>query len=524
MPIRKLQIVFFCFLLLGISKSAMAQDPIELFQQSLDNKQYNKAQNYFEQAWILDSNAAKPFLIKYLTLFAIKGEYEKAYTVLQPYIIADNLPDYLKDKASALYTICSFAKRYQLQNEISITNLGDNINSSAAEYFPTIDFQDSLFIFMRRSDWKREDFYTSTLGPNGFTKAVLMEDTQNVPDKKGSASLSKDMQTLYFAADYPEQGFGRYDIYSVRKTNTGWSAPKNLGRNINTDFWDSAPSISPDGKALYFCSNRPYGYGGIDIYVSYKNERGGWQEAENMGPQINTAGDEQTPFMHADNTSLYFSSTGWPGFGGADLFVSRKMNDSTWTTPINLGYPINTYDNEGSISVAHNGVAAYMASDRADSRGGLDIYKVELAINTRANQKDTTTIASKKVAQKQIAPTEIVIVPNKVQVFKQVLFIVNTATFIDAAIPELISLVQYLKDNNKAMVTIEGHTDNSGVVAQNLLLSQARAAAIQQYLINNGIAAKRITAIGYGDSIPVDSNKTAEGRAANRRTSFKISF
>jgi outer membrane protein OmpA-like peptidoglycan-associated protein len=507
MQIRKLQIVFFCFLLLGISKSAMAQDPIELFQQSFDNKKYSAAEHYFEQAWELDSINTKPFLIKYLTLFAIRGEYEKAYTILQPYIIADNLPSYLKEKANALYTICSFAKRNKQQAEIVITNMGDSINTPAAEYFPTIDFQDSLFIFMRRADWKREDFYTSSLGPNGFTKAALMLDSLNKPDKKGSASLSKDMQTLYFAADYPEQGFGRYDIYSVHKTNAGWSVPKNLGRNINTDFWDSAPSIAPDGKALYFCSNRPGGYGGIDIYVSYKNERGGWQEAENMGPQINTAGDEQTPFMHADNKSLYFSSTGWPGFGGADLFVSRRLSDENWSTPLNLGFPINTYDNEGSISVAHNGMDAYMASDRADSRGGLDIYKVELAVNTRANQKDTSAI-----------------VPNKVQVFKQVLFIVNTATFIDAAIPELIALVQYLNENNKANITIEGHTDNSGIAAQNIMLSQARADAIQKYLINNGIAAKRITAIGYGSSIPITSNENAEGRAANRRTSFKISF
>jgi len=523
MQIRKLQIVFFCFLLLGISKSAMAQDPIELFQQSFEQKKYSNAQHYFEQAWELDSNNAKPFLIKYLTLFAIRGEYEKAYTILQPYIIADNLPSYLKEKANALYTICSFAKRYKYQDEILITNLGDSINTPAAEYFPTIDFQDSLFIFMRRAEWKREDFYTSTLGPNGFTKAALMLDSLNKPDKKGSASLSKDMQTLYFAADYPEQGFGRYDIYSVRKTNTGWSVPKNLGRNINTDFWDSAPSISPDGNTLYFCSNRPGGYGGIDIYVSYKNERGGWQEAENMGPQINTAGDEQTPFMHADNKSLYFSSTGWPGFGGADLFVSRKLSDENWSTPLNLGFPINTYDNEGSISVAHNGIDAYMASDRADSRGGLDIYTVQLAINTRANQKDTTTIAS-TITTPITTPIPMEIVPNKVQVFKQVLFIVNTATFIDAAIPELIALVQYLKENNKANITIQGHTDNSGIATQNLILSQARAAAIQKYLINNGIAAKRITAIGYGSSIPIASNETAAGRAANRRTSFKITF
>ena len=105
-----------------------------------------------------------------------------------------------------------------------------------------------------------------------------------------------------------------------------------------------------------------------------------------MGPTINTAADEQAPFIHADNRSLYFSSNGWPGFGGSDLFVARKKLDGNWSTPMNLGYPINTYENEGSIAVASNGMDAYMASDRMDSKGGLDIYKALLAPATRANK------------------------------------------------------------------------------------------------------------------------------------------
>ena len=126
------------------------------------------------------------------------------------------------------------------------------------------------------------------------------------------------------------------------------------------------------------------GYGGIDIYVSFKNEKGYWEEAINLGPSINTKGDDQTPFIHADNQSLYFSSNGRLGFGGSDIYVARKKIDGSWTTPINLGYPINTYDNEGSIAVASNGTTAYIASDRADSRGELDIYKITLAENSRA--------------------------------------------------------------------------------------------------------------------------------------------
>jgi outer membrane protein OmpA-like peptidoglycan-associated protein len=105
-----------------------------------------------------------------------------------------------------------------------------------------------------------------------------------------------------------------------------------------------------------------------------------------MGPTINTAADEQSPFIHADNKTLYFSSNGWPGFGGSDLFVIRKKIDGNWSIPMNLGYPINTFDNEASIAVAGNGSEGYIASDRADSRGSLDIYKVILAVNTRPHK------------------------------------------------------------------------------------------------------------------------------------------
>jgi outer membrane protein OmpA-like peptidoglycan-associated protein len=222
------------------------------------------------------------------------------------------------------------------------------------------------------------------MGVDGFSAAVPLSDTLNFAAKKGSMSLSADLQTLYYAADYAEQGYGRYDIYKVQRSPWGWSKPKNLGQRINSDFWDSAPSIAPDGNSIYFASNRPEGYGGIDIYVSFKNEKGYWEEAINLGPTINTKGDDQTPFIHADNQSLYFSSNGRAGFGGSDIYVSRKKIDGNWTTPVNLGYPINTYDNEGSIAVASNGATAYIASDRSDSRGELDIYKITLAENTRA--------------------------------------------------------------------------------------------------------------------------------------------
>ncbi len=373
------------FFTLAASKDSQYLDPtIALFQVYHDQKDFQKAIEYYFQIKKIDSAAAVPFIVKQGIALASLGRYDAAFKLLVPYISNNSLPNYLKEKANALYAVCQFAILEKIAPEISILNMGDSINSPASEYFPIVSIQDSLFLFMRRLNLSREDFYTSSMGVNGFSAATPLSDTLNFAAKKGSMSLSADLQTLYYAADYAEQGYGRYDIYKVQRSPWGWSKPKNLGQNINSDFWDSAPSIAPDGNAIYFASNRPDGYGGIDIYVSFKNEKGFWEEAINLGPSINTKGNDQTPFIHADNQSLYFSSNGRAGFGGSDIYVSRKKIDGNWTTPVNLGYPINTYDNEGSIAVASNGANAYIASDRADSRGELDIYKITLAENTRA--------------------------------------------------------------------------------------------------------------------------------------------
>ena len=373
------------FFTLAASKDSQYVDPtIALFQLYHDQKDFEKAIEYYFQIKKIDSAAALPFLVKQGISLASLGRYNAACKLIEPYISNNSMPTYLKDKATALFAVCQFAILEKIAPEISIHNMGDSINSPASEYFPTVSIQDSLFLFMRRLNLSREDFYTSSMGVHGFSAATPLSDTLNFAAKKGSMSLSADLQTLYYAADYAEQGYGRYDIYKVQRSPWGWSKPKNLGQNINSDYWESAPSVAPDGNSIYFASNRPDGFGGIDIYVAYKNEKGFWEEAINLGPSINTKGDDQTPFIHADNQSLYFSSNGRAGFGGSDIYVSRKKIDGNWTTPINLGYPINTYDNEGSIAVASNGATAYIASDRADSRGELDIYKITLAENTRA--------------------------------------------------------------------------------------------------------------------------------------------
>jgi outer membrane protein OmpA-like peptidoglycan-associated protein len=576
---------------LAASKDSQYVDPaIALFQVYQDLKNFQSAIDYFNEIKKRDSAASIPFLVKQGVALASLGRYNAAYHLLTPYFQNNSLPNYLKEKANALYAICQFAVSQKNAPEISIHNMGDSINSPASEYFPTVSIQDSLFLFMRRMNLSREDFYASNMGSDGFSAAIPLSDTLNFAAKKGSMSLSADLQTLYYAADYAEQGYGRYDIYKVQRSPWGWSKPKNLGQRINSDFWDSAPSIAPDGNSIYFASNRPEGYGGIDIYVAYKNEKGYWEEAINLGPTINTKGDDQTPFIHADNQSLYFSSNGRLGFGGSDIYVSRKKIDGSWTTPVNLGYPINTYDNEGSIAVASNGTTAYIASDRLDSRGELDIYKITLAENTRAYKTWYIKGQIIDAATKKTIPAELQIVDpasgypmmemqidsmgqfllalpyfdslglkinspghdylssilpidsvksmagktfdfalmpiEKIftKTFNQVYFETNAAVLQAISNNELDALVRYLKTTLNAQILIEGHTDNTGTTAQNNLLSLQRANAIGDYLVQKGIAANRIQRKGLGSSMPIADNKTAAGRAKNRRTSFTITL
>jgi outer membrane protein OmpA-like peptidoglycan-associated protein len=200
---------------------------------------------------------------------------------------------------------------------------------------------------------------------------------------EGAQNISQDGEWIIFTGcNYPE-GQGSCDLYISYKTLKGWSEPSNLGSIINTDFWESSPSLSPDKRDLYFSSDQPGGYGGRDIWVSHRNDNGKWSRAENLGPAVNTNGNEGSAFMYADNQTLFFNSSGHPGYGQTDLFFSKKQADSSWSTPVNLGYPVNTINDEGSLIVAPDGKTAYYASDPTNSKGALDLYSFQLRDDIR---------------------------------------------------------------------------------------------------------------------------------------------
>ncbi len=354
-----------------------------------NTKQYKKAIIVYERARLKDSIYFTPYLLPYAINLAGLGQFEKALAAIRDFLTLDGLSGRsLKAaqyrKKTFEYAVSAEQKNKNASYVFAPKNLGDSVNSSSSEYYPSVTVTDDALVFTRRTGNAREDFLLSAItNKDSFNKAAPLDGDINLEPRKGAITVSQDGDWLFFAADIAGAGLGGFDIYKSIYTPAGWSEQENLGDSINTDFWESSPAISPDKRALYFSSTRPGGYGGADLYVSYLKPNGRWTEAANMGSSINTAGDELAPFIHADNQTLYFTSDGLPGYGGSDLFVLKKLSNGKWGTPENMGYPINTIENEGSLAVAADGYTAYYASDREDSRGGLDIYSFTLPAHAR---------------------------------------------------------------------------------------------------------------------------------------------
>ncbi|MBK6937739.1 MAG: PD40 domain-containing protein [Chitinophagaceae bacterium] len=351
-------------------------------------KSHKNSISYYEQAFALDSNYTIEYKLPYSINLAGTGQFQKALDALNELTAkkppknptAINSIDYRKK-------CFAFAVEYIDKNKDNYTfspvNLGVNINSSESEYFPSLTIDGKQLIFTRRLKNFNEDFYNSNATKNTWSQAKPVEGNVNTPMNEGGQQISQDGEWLVFTGCNRRDGFGGCDIYISYKTSTGWSEAVNMGSNINSDQWESQPCLSPDKKDLFFASKRPGGFGGSDIYVSHLQVNGKWSNPENLGPGINTNGEEQCPFIHADNQTLYFTSNSWPGYGDDDLFVVRKGPGGDWSNPENLGYPINTINREGTLFIAADGKTAYYASDRDDSKGGLDIYSFDLRENVR---------------------------------------------------------------------------------------------------------------------------------------------
>lgn len=351
-------------------------------------KNYQAAIAAYEKARSIDSNYFKDYSLPYSINLAGRGEFEKALAAVNEFLSIPNLNETSSKagryrKRSYEFAVSYAASMTGSSYKFEPKNLGDSINTKDSEYYPTLTIDNKELIFTRRVNNFNEDFYGSDGLAQHWSKAKGLTGNINSPQNEGAQNISQDGQWLIFTGCNFPDGFGSCDLYISYLSAEGWSAPQNMGNRINTEAWESAPSLSPDKQDLYFASRRSGGFGGSDIYISHRLPTGRWTEPENAGPEINTAGDEGTPFMHADNHTLYFTSNGHIGYGGDDLFLAHKGPNGKWSAAKNLGYPINTIENEGSLVVTADGETAYYASDRSDSRGGLDLYTFNLRSDVR---------------------------------------------------------------------------------------------------------------------------------------------
>lgn len=261
-------------------------------------------------------------------------------------------------------------------------DVGPGINTTDNEYFPALTAEGEYLYFTRQKQFgikSQEDILVSQWSGDKWQSSLSVSNNVNTEQaNEGAHSISPDGNALYFTMCEGQGGYGSCDIYVSFKKNGNWSKPKNLGPSINTKHKETQPCISPDGRQLYFVSSRPGGIGKLDIWVSELQPNGLWGEPTNLGPTINTTEIDERPYIHVDNTTLYFSSDGHPGFGAADIYVSRIQADGTWGAPENLGYPLNSYNYEGGLFVSRNGATAYFATNRYSKGGDLDVYSFPL--------------------------------------------------------------------------------------------------------------------------------------------------
>ena len=354
------------------------------------------------------ANVAKPKMPRYYnSVMRLAGAYHGLcdYTnaIKQYQLIPTSETTYYK-RAQAGIKECEDA--LELKQEpvpFNFRNMGNAINTEFDEYWPSLTANEGYFSLTRKlnkrqgqSDFGRgihEDIYLSKREDGAWGTAQNVGQSINSIGNEGAQSISLDGRYMFFVACDRQGGMGGCDIYYSIHEGKGWTPAINCGAPVNTRHWETSPSLSPTGDVLYFASTRPNGQGKCDIWACrveiQQDGRLKFSEPVNLGPTVNTPEDELSPFIHADNHTLYFSSKGRKGMGGHDIFVTYRDEKGKWSTPKNIGYPINTCKDETGFVVNAYGDKAYFSSDGQEKNWkGRDIYELTLAEgNMRPAQK-----------------------------------------------------------------------------------------------------------------------------------------
>lgn len=354
-------------------------------------KRFNEAVVNYRKAVKIDSLFYKPVFFNLASAELKTGDYKNALIHFKVYLAQKEISEKNRKIAELNVLNCEFA--IMAINEpvpFNPESAGDGINTTDDEYWPSITADGSTLIFTRQQAMRdnttqamlQEDFYISSFSGNLWQNALNAGYPLNTRQNEGAQSLSSDGRYMYFTACDRPNGMGSCDIYFSYTSDGKWSDPANLRSPVNSKSWESQPSISADGQTLFFSSNRPGGLGGKDLWMSRLNENKTWSDPINLGNLINSEGDEMSPFIHFDGKTLFFSSDGKKGMGGFDIYRTTLEDDSIWSEPTNLGYPINTYNDETGLVISSDGARAYFSSVR-EIKNGKDIFFFELYESAR---------------------------------------------------------------------------------------------------------------------------------------------
>jgi outer membrane protein OmpA-like peptidoglycan-associated protein/Tol biopolymer transport system component len=538
-----------------------------------------------EQSIAIDTASQIKQLFTLARLYEESGDVDKAKNGYRLFIAKADRSDPLKQKAQE--NIDQLAARQVMltrKYEIKLIPLPNEINTENHESVGrwTLDGNE---LFFTRVVGGQEDLFIGRL--DSATQLWKVSPfPYNTSDNEGAPAISPDGKYLVFTSCNRPDGFGGCDLYvSVRKRGI-WTKPVNMGPGFNTVAWDGQPCFGLDGGTIFFSSNRDGTFGGRDIWYMYQISGDSWSKPISAGPGINTPNNEGSPFVSFDGNTMYFMRDGKEGFGGSDLYISRKGLDGKWMTAENMGPPINTNQSEGALAVHPNGKRAMLTrltdeqkndlfefdlppefmslpqqalhvsfKDKTTGlplKGQLEIFEAQGNPDIRLSQWSNedghivTTLqrntpygvigntqgylmysANLEADSSASRSIEINMIPmEKVEhesvVLENVFFETGSSQLLPASEPELQKLLYTLKINQSMVIEIRGHTDNVGDEAANQQLSEARAKAVFTWLSGKGIPGYRISYKGFGETQPVASNDTATGRKQNRRTEFYI--
>ncbi|WP_109829932.1 OmpA family protein [Reichenbachiella versicolor] len=561
-------------------------------------KHYKEASYAFKKIEYLNPDFNSIFYLEAGKMYVEMGEFSSAKKYLRNYLKKTSKSPKNTLKRHVGYNRLKYAELSRDVRVMSPTTSDpvevSSINSSSNDLTPQVSPTGTKMYFtssrsggvLSDSGKVAQDIFYSDLVNGQWSTPQLMPAPINSDKDDFGASFSGDGQTMVYVRCGEKESVGNCDLYITHLKGTKWTEPVNMGNVVNSPEWDSQPTISSDGTRIIFASARKGGYGGIDLYMTSKNQYGQWGVAVNLGSIVNTPFKDSSPYLAPDGKSLYYASNGHPGYGGQDIFFA-VFNEGRWMKPQNVGAPINSSGDDKNFTTSASG-KAYFASSRLDPKN-YDIFEVELPEFLKPepslviqglvkNSNNDAPIEAVVMVEdldngemlalnksNSITGEYLVVLPvgrnysvsaskdgyffysqsfdlpkdtSYLEITKDILLepiekgtkVVLNNIFFESGRAELkpISYVELnkavdlMKKNSTMVIEIGGHTDNVGAETLNLKLSQSRAEAVKDYMKLAGIDDNRLQAKGYGESMPIADNTTKEGKKANRRTEFVI--